>query len=40
MIKKKTVIHLSIIWQINGTHKLSGGQPPEVFLRAFQVATT
>ncbi|KAL9297321.1 hypothetical protein ACSQ67_023217 [Phaseolus vulgaris] len=25
---------------INGNHKLSGGQPPEVFLRAFQVATT
>ncbi|OVA16924.1 DSBA-like thioredoxin domain [Macleaya cordata] len=23
---------------INGKHKLSGGQPPEVFLRAFQVA--
>ncbi|KAL5176990.1 Receptor-like protein kinase HERK 1 [Glycine soja] len=25
---------------INGIHKLSGGQAPEVFLRAFQVATT
>ncbi|KAG4937527.1 hypothetical protein JHK85_052446 [Glycine max] len=25
---------------INGNHKLSGGQPPEVFLRAFQVATS
>jgi len=29
-----------VIWQINGNQKLSGGQPPEVFLRAFQVATT
>ncbi|KAK7273286.1 hypothetical protein RIF29_14335 [Crotalaria pallida] len=25
---------------INGNQKLSGGQPPEVFLRAFQVATS
>ncbi|MED6207218.1 hypothetical protein PIB30_033813 [Stylosanthes scabra] len=25
---------------INGNHKLSGAQPPEVFLRAFEVATS
>lgn len=25
---------------INGSQKLSGGQPPEVFLRAFQAATS
>jgi len=31
--------HLCIL-QINGSQKLSGGQPPEVFLRAFQAATS
>ncbi|KAF2313701.1 hypothetical protein GH714_012794 [Hevea brasiliensis] len=25
-------------YEINGKHKLSGGQPPEVFLRAFEAA--
>lgn len=30
--------YLFILSQINGKHQLSGGQPAEVFLRAFQVA--
>ncbi|XP_021296681.1 uncharacterized protein LOC110425921 isoform X2 [Herrania umbratica] len=25
-------------YMINGKHQLSGGQPPEVFMRAFEVA--
>lgn len=27
-----------LFWQINGKTKFSGGQPPEVFLKAFETA--
>jgi predicted DsbA family dithiol-disulfide isomerase len=38
---KKYSSHISGVphFVINGKHELSGGQPPEVFMRAFQVAT-
>lgn len=33
----RSIHTIGFSWQINGSQKLSGAQPPEVFLRAFQV---